>query len=82
MFYSLIDDLSFLLNSLPPYNGAISLTNTALLSVIPVKPGVPARAAVQRDGAGSVYDFRAAGHAAGCEDAGGGRMELHHGAST
>ena len=40
MFYSLIDDLSFLLNSLPPANGAISLTNTALLSVIPVKPGV------------------------------------------
>ena len=39
-YYSLIDDLSFLLNSLPPANGAISLTNTALLSVIPVKPGV------------------------------------------
>jgi hypothetical protein len=40
-FYSLIDDLSFLLNSLPPYNGAVSLANTSLLSIIPLKPGIP-----------------------------------------
>lgn len=40
-FYSLIDDLSFLLNSLPPSNGAVSLANTSLLSIIPLKPGVP-----------------------------------------
>ncbi len=39
-FYSLIDNLSFLLNSLPPYNGAMSLTNTSLLSTIPVTPGI------------------------------------------
>jgi hypothetical protein len=40
MFYSLIDDLSFLLNSLPPANGAVSLASTSLLSIIPMKPGV------------------------------------------
>ena len=40
-FYSLIDDLSFLLNSLPPANGAVSLASTSLLSIIPIKPGVP-----------------------------------------
>ena len=39
-FYSLIDDLSFLLNSLPPANGAVSLASTSLLSIIPIKPGV------------------------------------------
>jgi len=40
MYYSLIDDLSFLLNSLPPYNGSVSYTNTSLFSVFPVMPGV------------------------------------------
>ena len=40
MFYSLIDDLSFLLNSLPPWNGAVSIASTSLLSIIPIKPGV------------------------------------------
>jgi len=42
-YYSLIDNLSFLLNSLPPYNGAITnpKTQTALLSLIPVTRGVP-----------------------------------------
>jgi hypothetical protein len=40
-FYSLIDDLSFLLNSLPPANGAVSLANTSLLSIIPIAPGIP-----------------------------------------
>jgi hypothetical protein len=40
-FYSLIDDLSFLLNSLPPANGAVSLANTSLLKIIPIQPGVP-----------------------------------------
>jgi len=39
-FYSLIDDLSFLLNSLPPYNGSVSYTNTSLFSVFPATPGV------------------------------------------
>jgi hypothetical protein len=40
-FYSLIDDLSFLLNSLPPANGAVSISSTSLLSIIPIKPGIP-----------------------------------------
>jgi Carboxypeptidase regulatory-like domain/TonB-dependent Receptor Plug Domain len=39
-YYSLIDALSFLMNSLPPWNGAVSYSNTALTSVLPVTPGV------------------------------------------
>ncbi len=38
-YYSLIDDLSFLLNSLPPANGAASYGG-ALLPLLPVTPGV------------------------------------------
>ncbi len=50
-YYSLIDDLSFLLNSLPPYNGALSFGGASLPSLLPVQrnvapapscgPGVP-----------------------------------------
>jgi Carboxypeptidase regulatory-like domain/TonB-dependent Receptor Plug Domain len=40
MYYSLIDDLSFLLNSIPPYNGSVSLTGS-LPSLVPITPGVP-----------------------------------------
>jgi hypothetical protein len=38
-FYSLIDDLSFLMNSLPPANGSASYAG-ALLPLLPVTPGV------------------------------------------
>ncbi len=38
MYYSLIDDLSFLLNSIPPYNGSISKTGS-LPSFLPFTPG-------------------------------------------
>jgi hypothetical protein len=37
-YYSLIDDLSFLLNSLPPYNGSIT-SSGSLFSITPVIPG-------------------------------------------
>jgi hypothetical protein len=42
-YYSLIDDLSFLLNSLPPYNGSIT-SSGSLFAITPVVPGaaVPA----------------------------------------
>ena len=40
-YYSLIDALSFLLNSLPPYNGSISFSNVPLPSILPVVPGAP-----------------------------------------
>ncbi len=40
-YYSLIDALSFLLNSLPPYNGSASFTNRSLFSVIPIAAGTP-----------------------------------------
>ena len=36
-YYTLIDDLAFLLNSLPPYNGALSFSG-ALGSITPVSP--------------------------------------------
>jgi hypothetical protein len=37
-YYSLIDDLSFLLNSLPPYNGSIA-SSGQLSSITPIVPG-------------------------------------------
>ncbi len=40
-YYSLIDDLAFLLNSLPPYNGALTYSG-ALSSIVPIAPGIPA----------------------------------------
>ncbi len=50
-YYSLIDDLSFLLNSLPPYNGALTFAGASLPSILPIQrnatappscgPGVP-----------------------------------------
>jgi len=39
-YFSLIDDLSFLLNSIPPYNGSLTFTG-ALPSILPILPGVP-----------------------------------------
>ncbi|MBV9770968.1 MAG: TonB-dependent receptor, partial [Bryobacterales bacterium] len=39
-YYSLIDDLSFLLNSIPPYNGSISKTGS-LPALVPITPGAP-----------------------------------------
>jgi hypothetical protein len=41
VYYSLIDALAFMLNSLPPYNGTVSYNNVPLASVLPVVPGVP-----------------------------------------
>jgi hypothetical protein len=40
-YYTLIDALSFMLNSLPPYNGAISFSNASLFSIVPIIPGAP-----------------------------------------
>jgi carboxypeptidase family protein len=40
-YYSLIDDLAFLLNSLPPFNGSLSFSGP-LFSIIPIAPGVAA----------------------------------------
>ena len=39
-YYSLMDALTFLLNSLPPYNGSISFSNAALSSILPIVPQV------------------------------------------
>ncbi len=39
-YYSLIDNLSYLLNSLPPYNGSASYSKVPLPSLLPIAPGV------------------------------------------
>jgi hypothetical protein len=39
MYYTLIDNLSFLLNSLPPYNGSVTFTG-ALSNFLPITSGV------------------------------------------
>ncbi len=41
MYYSLIDNLAFLINALPPYNGAASYSNVSLPSLLPITPGIP-----------------------------------------
>jgi len=40
-YYSLMDALSFLLNSLPPYNGSIAFNNVPLSSFVPILLSVP-----------------------------------------
>jgi len=42
IYYSLIDDLAFLMNSLTPYNGSASFANTSLFSIpgFPFTPGL------------------------------------------
>jgi Carboxypeptidase regulatory-like domain/TonB-dependent Receptor Plug Domain len=40
-YYSVIDALSFQLNSVPPTNGSVSYSNVSLFSTLPVTPGVP-----------------------------------------
>jgi hypothetical protein len=42
MYYSLIDDLAFLMNSLTPFNGSASFANTSLFAIpgFPFTPGV------------------------------------------
>jgi hypothetical protein len=40
-YYSVIDALSFLLNSLPPANGSLSFANASLFANQPLTPGAP-----------------------------------------
>jgi hypothetical protein len=40
-YYSIIDALSFQLNSVPPTNGSVSYANVSLFSTLPVTAGVP-----------------------------------------
>ena len=41
-YYSLIDDIGFLLNSVPPYNGSLSCSPPSLPSILPILPSGPA----------------------------------------
>jgi hypothetical protein len=41
VYYSLIDDLAFLINALPPYNGSATFANTSLFSFTPILPNAP-----------------------------------------
>jgi Carboxypeptidase regulatory-like domain len=40
-YYTLIDSLAFLLNSLPPYNGSVSFSGVPLFSILPIVPDIP-----------------------------------------
>jgi hypothetical protein len=40
LYYSMVDDLAFLLNALPPYNGTASYSNASLPSLLPIQQGV------------------------------------------
>jgi len=44
-YYTLIDNLAFLLNSIPPYNGAVTFANRSLFSFLPITSGVQPPAA-------------------------------------
>jgi hypothetical protein len=47
LYYTLIDNLAFLVNSLPPANGSVSFANVSLQSILPITPSVqPAATAV------------------------------------
>ena len=39
-YYTLIDNLAFLLNSIPPYNGSVTYANRNLFSFLPITSGV------------------------------------------
>lgn len=45
MYYTLIDNLAFLLNSIPPYNAAVTFANQSLFNFLPITPGVQPPAA-------------------------------------
>ena len=40
-YYTLIDALSFLVNTVPPYNGGVTYANQSLFAFAPVIPGAP-----------------------------------------
>ncbi len=80
IYYSLIDDLSFLLNSLPPYNGTASFANVAAAVYSADRLGSPARSLLRPRRSLALYDICAPGCAAKRQDAGGERMEFHSGA--
>ena len=74
-YYSLIDDLSFLLNALPPANGSASYAG-ALLPLLPVTPGVLPPPSCGPGVAPALYDLCAAGSPAQRANADGGGMEF------
>lgn len=40
LYYTLIDNLAFLLNSIPPYNGAVTFANQNMFNFLPITAGV------------------------------------------
>ena len=66
-YYSLIDDLSFLLNSLPPYNGSITASGS-LFSITPVIPGAAVPPSWRSGSSGSLHDVCSPGCAGQCKD--------------
>jgi hypothetical protein len=81
MYYSLIDDLSFLVNSLPPYNGTASYANVAAVHSADCLRRA-ARPIVRTRGVGAVHHLCPGGRPTECKDTSRERMELHRGAPT
>ncbi len=81
IYYSLIDDLSFLLNALPPANGSASFSGP-LLPLIPVTPGVQPPPSCGPGRTNTVHNLCASGRSAGRLYAGGGGMECAGGTTT
>ena len=73
-YYSLIDDLAFLLNSLPPYNGSLSFSGP-LSSIVPITPGVPRSSLLRTRRSDAVRHLCAAGSSGQRENAHGRGVE-------
>ncbi len=77
VYYSLIDNLSFLLNSLPPYNGSVTFQGP-LSNFLPIAQGVQPPPACGPGVTTACSTFAPQGIEPAREDAGGQRMELDH----
>ena len=62
-YYSAIDALDFLLNSLPPYNGSVTFTGS-LPSLLPITPDVPIPASCRNGRQATLHHLRASGNQA------------------
>ncbi len=80
-YYSLIDDLSFLLNSLPPYNGSLTASGS-LFSITPVVPGAAVPPSCGPGVPAPCTTYAPAGSAGQCQDSHGAGVEPLGGAAT
>ena len=82
VYYSLIDDLAFQVNSLYPYNGLVTYTGLAAKRGAGGAQHAPLAALRTWDSQRAVLHLCAFWSAARCQDSHGGGMELHRRAAT